>query len=136
MQLKGAAAKTDAGVSNLVINNIFQHNKGAMAYLDKGVNNITVTFDNPAELSQPAALILRVAYQWKEYDGTGWTIDKSYEQYVLASPATFTITTGGSKGSSDRVDRHGSDRAADRSDRAERGHRPGGRQSEFHAGCR
>jgi hypothetical protein len=27
-------------MSNLVISTIFEHNKGAMAYLDKGVNNL------------------------------------------------------------------------------------------------
>ena len=96
VQMKGAAAKNDAGVSNLVINNIFQHNKGAMAYLDKGVNHITVTFDNPAELAASGA-VFKVAYQWKEFDGTGWTIDKTHERYIPTSPYTFTLTTGGTK---------------------------------------
>ena len=41
VELQATAAKTDAGVSNLVITPTFEHNKGAMAYLDKGVNNIT-----------------------------------------------------------------------------------------------
>ena len=90
------AAKNDAGVSNLVIDTTFEHNKGAMAYLDKGANNITVTFDNPAELAASGATF-KVVYKWKEYDGTGWTIDKSYEHPVTASPTTFTITTGGTK---------------------------------------
>ena len=34
---------------------IFEHNKGGMAYLDKGVNNITVTFDNPQDLASGAS---------------------------------------------------------------------------------
>jgi hypothetical protein len=96
VQVKGVVNKTDAGVNNLVIRSIFQHNKGALAYLDKGVNNITVTFDNAAELAASGAAF-KVTYQWKEYDGTGWTIAKSHEQYILASPTTFTITTGGTK---------------------------------------
>ena len=96
VEVKGTAGKTDAGVSNLLISTIFQHNKGSMAYLDKGVNNITVTFDNPAELAASGAAF-KVIYQWKEYDGTGWTIDKTHEQYIMTSPTTYSITTGGAK---------------------------------------
>jgi hypothetical protein len=96
VQLKGVSGKTDAGVNNLVISSIFQHNKGSMAYLDKGVNNITVTFDNPAELAASGAAF-KVVYRWKEYDGTDWTINKTREQYILTSPTTFSITTGGAK---------------------------------------
>jgi hypothetical protein len=96
VQLKGVANKTDAGVNNLVIQTTFQYNKGSLAYLDKGVNQITVTFDNPAELAVSGAAF-KVTYQWKEYDGTGWNIARSHEQYVLTSPTTFTITTNGTK---------------------------------------
>ncbi len=96
VQLKGTVAKSDAGVSNFIVTTTFEHNKGAMAYLDRGVNNITLTFDNPAELLASRNLI-HVFYKWKEYDGTGWTVDKSYEGYAVASPATFSITTGGTK---------------------------------------
>ena len=103
-------------MNNLVISTIFQHNKGSMAYLDKGVNNITVTFDNPAELAASGAAF-KVTYQWKEYDGTGWTIDKSHEQYVLTSPTTFTHHHRRDQGAPDRVRQDGSDRAAVRSDR-------------------
>ena len=87
--------KTDAGVSNLVIRTIYEHNKGAMAYLDKGLNRITVTFDNPQDLVGNCAL--KVTYRWKEFDGTGWTIDKIHEQYVPTSPFTFNITPAGSR---------------------------------------
>ena len=96
VEVKGALGKTDAGVNNLVISTVFQHNKGAMAYLDKGVNHITVTFDNPAELAASGAAF-KVTYQWKEYDGTDWTIPRSHEQYILTSPTTFTLVTAGSK---------------------------------------
>ncbi len=96
VQLKSSVAKADAGVSNLVITTIFEHNKGAMAYLDKGLNNITLTFDNPAEL-QASRNVLHVFYKWKEYDGTDWTVDRSFETYLTASPSTFSITTGGTK---------------------------------------
>jgi hypothetical protein len=79
-----------------VISTIFEHNKGAMAYLDKGVNNITVTFDNPQDLSA-SRTELRVTYKWKEYSGSDWTVDKQSQTIVKTSPATFTITTGGAK---------------------------------------
>ena len=96
VQLKGSVAKNDAGVSNLVVTTTFEHNKGAMAYLDKGTNNITLTFDNAAEL-QASRNVLHVVYKWKEYSGTDWTVDKMFETYVTASPSTFTITAGGTK---------------------------------------
>ncbi len=95
VELQATTAKTDAGVSNLVITPTFEHNKGGMAYLDKGVNHITVTCDNPQDLASGAAL--HVTYKWKEYDGANWTIDRSYDAYVNSSPATFTVTTGGTK---------------------------------------
>ncbi len=93
IQLKGGTAKDNVGVSNLSIQTVFEHNKGAMAYLDKGVNHITVTFDNPQDFASGAAL--RVVYTWKEYDGSGWNVARTHEQYVTDSPSTFTITTGG-----------------------------------------
>jgi hypothetical protein len=96
VQIKSTVAKSDAGVSNFVVTTTFEHNKGSMAYLDRGVNNITLTFDNPAELLASRNLI-HIFYKWKEYDGTAWTVDKSYEGYAVASPATFSITTGGAK---------------------------------------
>ena len=96
VQLKSSVAKSDAGVSNLVVTTTFEHNKGSMPYLDKGTNNMTVTFDNSAEL-QASRNVLHVVYKWKEYSGTDWTIDRSFETYVTASPSTFTITTGGTK---------------------------------------
>jgi hypothetical protein len=94
--LSAGGSKAGAGVSNLVISTTFDHNKGAMAYLDKGVNNITVTFDNPQELAATRAA-MKVAYKWKEYVGSGWAVDKSYETYVSTSPTTFTLTVGGTK---------------------------------------
>ena len=93
--LNANGSKTDAGVSNLKITTIFEHNRGGMPYLDKGTNNITVTFDNPQDLAAGAAF--KVTYKWKEYDGSGWTIDKVHEQYVATSPFTYTIETGGTK---------------------------------------
>ncbi len=96
VELQAAGATTDAGVSNLVITTIYEHNKGGMAYLDKGLNHITVTFDNPAEL-QASHNVLHVVYKWKEYDGHDWTIDRLSEQYITGSPATFSIATGGDK---------------------------------------
>ncbi len=96
VQMKAASALGDAGVSNFVVTTIFEHNKGAMAYLDKGVNHITVTFDNPAELAA-SGNVLRVVYKWKEYDGGGWTIPKQFDMTTATSPSTFTITTGGDK---------------------------------------
>ncbi len=96
IQVKATTALTDAGVSNFVLTTIFEHNKGAMAYLDKGVNHITVTFDNPAELAA-SGNVLHIVYKWKEYDGAGWTIDKQFETTTATSPTTFTITTGGDK---------------------------------------
>lgn len=96
IQVKATNAKSNAGVSNLVVTTIYEHNKGAMAYLDKGVNHITLTFDNPAELVA-SSNVLHVAYKWKEYDGTDWTIDRQADRYINSSPANFTITTGGSK---------------------------------------
>ena len=95
VQVKGSTAKSDAGVSNLVVTTIFEHNKGAMAYLDKGVNRLTVTFDNPGDLT--ASTLFKVTYKWKEYSGSSWSVDKVQELYVGGSPATFTITTGGTK---------------------------------------
>jgi hypothetical protein len=95
VQVKGSVAKSDAGVSNLVVTTIFEHNKGAMAYLDKGVNHITVTFDNPGDLT--ASTLFKITYKWKEYSGSSWSVDKIQEMYVGGSPATFTITTGGTK---------------------------------------
>jgi hypothetical protein len=94
--MSSAGSKAAAGVSNLVISTTFEHNKGAMAYLDKGVNNITVTFDNPQDLAWTYTA-LKVTYKWKEYSGTDWTVDKSFTTYVTTSPATFTITTSGTK---------------------------------------
>ncbi len=96
VQLKSTNAITDVGVSNFVVTTIFEHNKGAMAYLDKGVNHITLTFDNPDEL-QASGNVLHVLYKWKEYDGSDWTIEKQFETYATASPTSFTITTEGSK---------------------------------------
>ncbi|HUW82423.1 MAG TPA: Calx-beta domain-containing protein, partial [Phycisphaerae bacterium] len=86
----------DAGVSDLVITTIFEHNKGALAYLDKGENNLSVTLDNPQDLvGTGVALIVR--YRWKEYDGADWTIDQEWEELVTDSPHEFTIDVGGSK---------------------------------------
>ena len=96
VQMKGITAKANAGVSNFVVTTIFEHNKGSMAYLDKGTNNITLTFDNAAEL-QASGNVLHVQYTWKEFDGTGWTIDKHYDGYFTASPSTFMIVTNGTK---------------------------------------
>ncbi len=89
-------AKNDAGVSNLDINTTFDHNKGAMAYLDKGTNHLTFTFDNPQDLAAANARIA-LTYKWKEFDGTGWTIDRSLVKYVTSSPAAVTIDVGGTK---------------------------------------
>ena len=96
IELQATAAKTDAGVSGLVITPVFEHNKGSMPYLDKGVNNITVTFDNPAEL-QASHNLIRVVYTWKENNGTGWTVGKQFEGYAMASPTTFGINVAGTK---------------------------------------
>ncbi len=96
VQITANGSKADAGVSNLVVTATFEHNKGAMAYLDKGANNITVTFDNPQDLAAGGA-VFKITYNWKEYDGADWTIARSYEQYITGSPTTFTITTGGTK---------------------------------------
>ncbi len=96
VQVKGAAALANAGVSNFVVVTTFEHNKGAMAYLDKGVNHVTLTFDNPAELAA-SGNYLHVVYKWKEYSGGAWTVDRQFETYTTSSPATFTIATGGSK---------------------------------------
>jgi len=95
IELDADDAITDAGLTDLVITTVFQHNKGAMAYLDKGLNNITVTLDNPQDLVSGVAF--KVTYDWKEYDGADWTIDQSIEQYITASPTNFAITTGGSE---------------------------------------
>jgi hypothetical protein len=96
VQLQADGSMTDAGVSNLVITTTFEHNKGAMAYLDKGTNNLTFTFDNPAELVGSSTTV-HIYYKWKEYDGADWTIDKFYETYTTTSPTNFTINVGGSK---------------------------------------
>jgi hypothetical protein len=96
VQFLSTAAKADAGVSNLVVVTTFEHNKGAMAYLDKGVNNVTLTFDNAAELLA-SGNVIHVVYKWKEYSGSDWTVDKQFETYATASPTGFTITTGGAK---------------------------------------
>ncbi|HUW81451.1 MAG TPA: Calx-beta domain-containing protein, partial [Phycisphaerae bacterium] len=96
IELDADGSITDAGVSDLAINTIFQHNKHSMAALDKGTNNLTVTFDNPTEL-QASGASFKVVYSWKEYDGADWTIAKSYETYITGSPTNFQITTGGSK---------------------------------------
>jgi hypothetical protein len=95
VELQSTSAITDAGLSNLAFTATFEHNKGGMAYLDKGVNHLTVTFDNPQDFTSGASL--KVVYQWKENHGAGWTVERSFEQYVTTSPATFTITTGGVK---------------------------------------
>jgi hypothetical protein len=96
VQMKATTAKTDAGVSNLVVQTIYEHNKGAMPYLDKGLNHLTLTFDNAAEL-QASRNVLHVVYKWKEYDGSGWNVDRDYQGYFVASPSTFTIDVAGSK---------------------------------------
>ncbi len=96
VQFKSTVARNNAGVSNLVIQTTFEHNKGAMAYLDKGINNITLTFDNAAEL-QTSRNLIHVVYKWKEYDGADWTVDRSYDGYFQASPSTFTIAAAGTK---------------------------------------
>ena len=96
VQMKSTVAKADAGVSNFAVSTVFEHNKGAMAYLDNGVNNITLTFDNAPEL-QASRNLIHVTYKWKEYDGTAknWTIDQQFDGYAVSSPATFQIVTGG-----------------------------------------
>ncbi len=96
IQIRSTTDVTDAGVSNFVLTTIFEHNKGAMAYLDKGTNHITVTFDNPAEL-QASGNGLHVLYKWREYDGVDWTIERQFGIWVTDSPATFTINTIGTK---------------------------------------
>ena len=96
VQLKSTAAKSDAGVSNFTVTTIFEHNKGSMPYLDKGVNNITLTFDNSAQL-QASGNVLHVVYKWKEYSGSDWTVDRQFETNAISSPTTFTITTSGTK---------------------------------------
>ncbi len=96
IELQATTTKTDAGVSNLVISPIFEHNKGGMPYLDQGINNLTLTFDNAAEL-QTSHNVIHVVYKWKEYGTTDWTVDKQYEGWFAASPSTFTINTGGAK---------------------------------------
>ncbi len=96
LQFKGVAAKTNAGVSNFSVVTTFEHNKGALPYLDKGINHLTLTFDNAAEL-QASRNILHVVYKWKEYDGSGWNVDQHYDGYFQASPSTFTIATAGTK---------------------------------------
>ena len=96
IQLKGTTATTGVGISNFTVVTTFEHNKGAMPYLDKGVNNITLTFDNASELLASRNL-LHVVYQWKEYDGTGWNINRSFSAYTTTSPTTFTINVGGNK---------------------------------------
>ncbi len=93
VQVKGAAALANAGVSNLVVQTIFEHNKGALPYLDNGVNHITVTMDNPSALGSTS--MLKITYKWKEYSGSDWTIDKALVKYVNTSPASFTVCTGG-----------------------------------------
>ncbi len=96
IQLRSTVAVTDAGVSNFALTTIFEHNKGAMAYLDKGTNHVTLTFDNPADL-QASGNAVYVVYKWKEFDGTDWTIDRQFSACVTDSPATFTIDTFGTK---------------------------------------
>jgi hypothetical protein len=96
VQLQADGSITDAGVSNLVIATTFEHNKGCMAYLDKGTNNLTFTFDNPADLVGSSTTV-HIYYKWKEYDGADWTVDKSYETYTTTSPTNFTINVGGTK---------------------------------------
>jgi hypothetical protein len=95
IELQAAAHKADAGVSDLVITPIFEHNKGGMAYLDKGLNTITVTFDNPQDLN--ASVQFKVIYKWQEYNGSAWTIDRQAERVITGSPYTFTIEVGGTK---------------------------------------
>ena len=95
VQLQAAANKANAGVTGLTFNITFEHNKGAMAYLDKGVNNLSVTCDNPTALGSNYRM--KIVYKWKEYDGSNWTIDKAYTKYANTSPATMTIVTGGTK---------------------------------------
>jgi hypothetical protein len=94
--LSSSGSKASAGVSNLVMSTIFEHNKGAMAYLDKGTNHLTFTFDNPQDIATSRAEI-RLTYKWKEYGTSDWTVDKQFQTIVKTSPATFTITTGGAK---------------------------------------
>jgi hypothetical protein len=96
VQVKGVAALANAGVSNFVVTTTFEHNKGAMAYLDKGVNHVTLTFDNPAELVA-SGNVVKVTYKWKEYGTSDWTVDKAYIKYINTSPAAFTVVTGGTK---------------------------------------
>ena len=87
---------TDAGVDSLAITLVFEHNKGAMAYLDKGVNNVTVTLDNPEDLVGKG-VGLYVTYQWREYDGSGWNVAREQTEQITGSPHTFQIVTGGTK---------------------------------------
>ena len=96
IQMKATSAKADAGVSNFAVVTTFLHNKGALPYLDKGINNITLTFDNPAEL-QASRNLIHVVYKWKEYDGSDWNVSREYNGYFSSSPSTFTIAVGGTK---------------------------------------
>ncbi len=95
VQIKAVSALADAGVTNLSIGLTFEHNKGAMAYLDKGVNELTITCDNPEDLGDDYRM--KVTYTWKEYDGADWTIEKSYVRHISDSPTSITLTTGGTK---------------------------------------
>jgi len=64
-----------------------------MAYLDKGVNNLTMTFRQSAGSGGQSG---RVAgdVKWKEYSGSDWTVDRQFQQIVKTSPATFRSRRG------------------------------------------
>ena len=99
IQLQAAASTADAGLSNLVVQTSFEHNKGGMAYLDKGVNNLKLNLDNPTALAGGGGAI-HVVYKWKENYGSGWTVDQTYERYFDENdpyPYTFAISVGGTK---------------------------------------
>ncbi len=96
IEMQASAAGTDVGVDDLVISTVFEHNKGAMAYLDKGTNHLTVTFDDPVDLAA-GGHALQVTYQWSEYDGSGWNVLRQRQELITGSPHTFTIDVGGSK---------------------------------------
>ncbi len=93
VQIQSTSAKTDAGVTGLTFNITYEHNKGAMAYLDNGVNHLTFTCDNASALG--SGYRIKLDYKWKEYDGSDWTIDKAYTKYISTSPTNITLVTGG-----------------------------------------
>jgi hypothetical protein len=81
-----------ARVKQLDLSTVTLHNMYAGPYLVPGPNKITVTVDNPEELTRHKLVVT-----YKFADGEGWKDEHSVEKIVDKSPFEFTIDVKGPK---------------------------------------